>query len=170
MATKENYQDAIMRMYDFCISSNHPAQIREQFTQDLDFLAKLANEHFEEKAETNYEHFKDAIIDNEFNFAVKNGKVEPCGCFKCDECSLYDHDILCCEMRVKWLLCKYEKQKYKLSQFENDLLQSYVEGNLRKCMFKDISALVRMKEKGYFKDIDTNIPIREILDNCEVVG
>ena len=37
MATKENYQDAIMRMYNFCISSNHPAQIREQFTQDLDF-------------------------------------------------------------------------------------------------------------------------------------
>lgn len=30
MATKENYQDAIMRMYNFCISSNHPAQIREQ--------------------------------------------------------------------------------------------------------------------------------------------
>lgn len=48
--TKENYQDAIMRMYDFCISSNHPAQIREQFTQDLDFLAKLAEEHFEEKS------------------------------------------------------------------------------------------------------------------------
>lgn len=49
MATKENYQDAIMRMYDFCIASNHSAQIKEQFTQDLDFLAKLANEHFEKK-------------------------------------------------------------------------------------------------------------------------
>ena len=49
MTTKENYQDAIMRMYNFCISSNHPAQIREQFTQDLDFLAKLAEEYFQEK-------------------------------------------------------------------------------------------------------------------------
>lgn len=77
MATKENYQDAIMRMYDFCISSNHPAQIREQFTQDLDFLAKLAEEHFEEKAETNYEYFKDEIIENSgYCFALADGK--PC--------------------------------------------------------------------------------------------
>ena len=29
--------------------------------------------------------------------------------------------------------------------------------------------LFKMREKGYFKDVDTNIPIREILDNCEVV-
>lgn len=53
MATKEEYKDTIMRMYDFCIASNHPAHIKEQFTQDLDFLAKLAEEYFEEKAETN---------------------------------------------------------------------------------------------------------------------
>lgn len=49
MATKENYENAIMRMYNFCISSDHPEQIREQFSQDLDFLAKLVDEHFEEK-------------------------------------------------------------------------------------------------------------------------
>ena len=29
--------------------------------------------------------------------------------------------------------------------------------------------LFKMREKGYFKDVDTNVPIREILDNCEVI-
>lgn len=29
--------------------------------------------------------------------------------------------------------------------------------------------LFKMHEKGYFKGIDTKIPIREILDNCEVI-
>lgn len=170
MATKEEYKDTIMRMYDFCIASNHPAQIKEQFTQDLDFLAKLANEHFEEKAETNLEHFKDAIIDNEFNFAVKNGKVEPCGSFRCDECSLDDRYISCCEMRVKWLLCKYEKQKYKLSQFEYDLLNAYKVSGMLKSI-RNYSALFELYEKGYFKDIDIDmsIPIHEILANCEVI-
>ena len=29
--------------------------------------------------------------------------------------------------------------------------------------------LFKMREKGYFRDVDTKIPICEILDNCEVV-
>ena len=121
MATKENYQDAIMRMYDFCISSNHPAQIREQFTQDLDFLAKLAEEHFEEKAETNYEHFKDEIVQNvKYNLAVVNGEPKPCEDTNCDEC---DFNCDCCgEKRFEWLASPYKKPTYKLCQFEYDLL------------------------------------------------
>lgn len=69
---------------------------------------------------------------------------------------------------MEWMLKPF-KRKYQLTQFEYDLLQSYVEGNLRKCMFKDISALMRMKEKGHFKDIDLDLTIYEILDNCEVI-
>lgn len=77
--TKENYEDAIMRMYNFCISSDHPAQIREQFSRDLDFLAKLAEEHFEENAETNLEFYYDDLLEEGFSdFAVVNGKIKSC--------------------------------------------------------------------------------------------
>lgn len=169
MATKENYQDAIMRMYDFCISSNHPAQIREQFTQDLDFLAKLANEHFEEKAETNLDHYKDEIIENcDLSLALFDRKPCKCSSVKCSDCG-FSTGHGCSEKIKEWLKKTYEKQTYKLSRFENDLLKSYVEGNLRKCMFKDISALMKMKEKGHFKDIDLDLTIYEILDNCEAI-
>lgn len=149
MATKENYQDAIMRMYDFCIASNHPAHIKEQFTQDLDFLAKLANEHFEEKAETNYEHFKDEVIENcSFAFALIDGKLHECR-----------------EKIEEWLKSPYKKPTYKLNKFEYDLLQSYSDIY----SFNAFNSLSWMKEKGYFKGIDDNKTIGDILDNCEVI-
>lgn len=164
MATKENYQDAIMRMYDFCISSNHPAQIREQFTQDLDFLAKLAEEHFEEKAETNYEHFKDEIVQNvKYNLALVNGEPKPCEDTNCDEC---DFNCDCCgEKRFEWLASPYKKPTYKLSQFEYDLLQHFSVD----FKFKEMGLLKEMKEKGHFKNINGDELIKDILESCEVI-
>lgn len=164
MATKENYQDAIMRMYNFCISSNHPAQIREQFTQDLDFLAKLAEEHFEEKAETNYEHFKDEIVQNvKYNLAVVNGEPKPCEDTNCDEC---DFNCDCCgEKRFEWLASPYKKPTYKLSQFEYDLLQHFSVD----FKFKEMGLLKEMKEKGHFKNINGDELIKDILESCEVI-
>ena len=161
--TKENYQDAIMRMYNFCISSNHPAQIREQFTQDLDFLAKLAEEHFGEKKETNFEHFKNEIKDKQFDFAVIEGKVLPCKGNLCDEC-LFNSTKTCDVAKTKWLY-KLHKKKYKLTQFEYDLLQSYA--SVYK--LKDINILIVMKEKRYFKDVDKDTKVKDILANCEVI-
>lgn len=165
--TKENYQDAIMRMYDFCISSNHPAQIREQFTQDLDFLAKLAEEHFEEKAETNYEHFKDEIVQNvKYNLAVVNGEPKPCEDTNCDEC---DFNCDCCgEKRFEWLASPYERSTYKLTQFEYDLIQIYSDFH-ESWKLSEFKQLMELKDKGYFKCIDDNTSIQDVLKNCEVI-
>ena len=125
MATKEEYKDAIMRMYDFCIASNHPAHIKEQFTQDLDFLAKLAEEHFEEKQETNYEHFKDEIIENTgFQFALVDGKPSKCSGVRCLDCG-FSTGYGCTEKIKEWLKSPHKNQTYKLSQFEYDLIQTY---------------------------------------------
>lgn len=168
MATKEEYKDTIMRMYDFCIASNHPAHIKEQFTQDLDFLAKLAEEHFEEKAETNYEHFKDEIIQNvKYALAVVNGEPKSCIDTNCGECDFKDSGE--CIKRVReWLKKPYGKQKYKLSQFEYDLLNVYKVSGMRQSIF-NYSTLLGLYEKGYFKGIDDNKTIGDILDNCEVI-
>lgn len=168
MATKENYQDAIMRMYDFCIASNHPAHIKEQFTQDLDFLAKLANEHFEEKAETNYEHYKDEVIQSvKYNLAVVNGEPKLCGDTNCDECDFKDSGE--CVKRVReWLNQPYKKPLYKLSQFEYDLIQtySYIHEGYKLSKF---NRLIELKDKGYFKCVDYDTKIQDILANCEVI-
>nr|DAI77140.1 MAG TPA: hypothetical protein [Caudoviricetes sp.] len=165
MATKEEYKDAIMRMYDFCIASNHPAHIKEQFTQDLDFLAKLAEEHFEEKAETNYEHYKDEIIEvSGYCFALVDGKPHQCSGVGCCNCG-FSTGHGCNEKIKEWLKSPYKKPTYKLSQFEYDLLQSYSDIY----SFNAFNSLSGMKEKGYFKGIDDNKKIGDILDNCEVI-
>lgn len=165
--TKENYQDAIMRMYDFCIASNHSAQIREQFTQDLDFLAKLANEHFEEKAETNLEFYYDDLLEEGFSdFAVVNGKINSCLYVPCDKCEFKKKD--CSKDRITWLLSQRKKPKYKFTQFEYDLINTYRHVDDR-CKFNGCYQLKSLKEKGYFKYVDKNELIKDILENCEVI-
>lgn len=163
MATKENYQDAIMRMYDFCISSNHPAQIREQFTQDLDFLAKLAEEHFEEKVETNLEHYFDDLLKTGGRYAFVNGKIKHCWNTRCCDCAFKGGN--CHGEKIKWLASPYEKQTYKLTQFEYDLLQHFSVD----FKFKEMGLLKEMKEKGHFKNINGDELIKDILESCEVI-
>lgn len=168
MATKEEYKDTIMRMYDFCIASNHPAQIKEQFTQDLDFLAKLANEHFEEKAETNYEHYKDEIIENSgFQFSLVDGKPHQCSDVRCLDCG-FSTGHGCSEKIKEWLKQPYKKQTYKLSQFEYDLINTF-DRCKECCLLNEIECLKKLIEKGYFKSIDPFTKVHEILDNCEVI-
>lgn len=61
-----------------------------------------------------------------------------------------------------------KKAKYKVTQFEFDLLNTYrfcKEG----CKFRDCTQLREMKEKGYYKDIDADAKIRDILWNCGVI-
>ena len=164
----ENYKDAIMRMYDFCIASNHPAQIKEQFTQDLDFLAKLANENFEEKAETNYEHYKDEIIENSgFQFSLVDGKPHKCACVSCSNCG-FSTGYGCSEKIKEWLKNPYKKPTYKLSQFEYDLIQTYSEYH-EGYKFSKFNRLIKLKDKGYFKCADYDTKIQDILANCEVI-
>lgn len=166
--TKENYQDAIMRMYDFCISSNHPAQIREQFTQDLDFLAKLAEERFEEKQETNYEYYKDEITEkSNLFFALVDGKPHQCSDVSCCDCG-FSTGHGCAEKVKEWLKSPHKNQTYKLSQFEYDLIQtySYVHEGYKLSKF---NRLIELKDKGYFKCVDYDTKIQDILSNCEVI-
>lgn len=165
--TKENYEDAIMRMYNFCISSNHPEEIREQFYKDLDFLAKLAEEHFEEKQETNLERYYDDLLEEGFSdFAVVNGKIESCPFISCEECEFESGN--CRKDKITWLTSKCKKRKHKFTQFEYDLIDTY-RGSSEICKFHNCYQLRRLKAKGYFNDVDKNESIKDILENCEVI-
>lgn len=126
------------------------------------------DEHFEEKAETNYEHFEDEIIKNcVWSFALVDGKPCQCSGVGCCNCG-FSTGHGCGEKIKEWLNKPYEKQKYKLSRFEYDLLNAYkVSGILNS--IKNYSALFELYEKGYFKDVDLKATIVEILDNCEVI-
>lgn len=133
-------------------------------------LGWLEEEKQETKQETNLERYFDDIgIFGINSFAVTNGKPMRCKDVHCDKCDFGGPCGRCGEERLIWLTSPYKKPAYKLTKFENDLLQSYLKGHLSGHKFKSILVLNGMKEKGYFKGVDENATIVDILEKCEVI-
>lgn len=133
-------------------------------------LGWLEDEKQEIKQETNLERYFDNIgIFGINSFAVTNGKPMRCKDVHCDKCDFGGPCGRCGEERLIWLTSPYKKPAYKLTKFENDLLQSYLKGHLSGRKFKSILVLNGMKEKGYFKGVDENATIVDILEKCEVI-
>lgn len=70
---------------------------------------------------------------------------------------------------MDWLKQPRKAPAIKLTKFEVDLLQSYLKSSLLSGYeFKSIVILKRMKGKGYFKDVDEDATIEDILANSEI--
>ena len=91
---------------------------------------KTAKEMFEEekqeiKQETNYEHFKDEIIENSgFCFALADGKPCQCSDISCSECG-FSTGYGCSEKIKEWLNKLRLMYKSKSSQSLNKQRMSY---------------------------------------------
>ena len=123
----------------------------------------------EERAETNYEHYKDVILeDSGLTLALVGGK--PCNCIdvNCSDCE-FSTGHGCSEKMKEWLDSTYEKTTYKLTQLEYDLISTYITYHSDR-KFCDCRQLIELKDKGHFKNVDKNELIKDILENCEVVG
>lgn len=70
------------------------------------------------------------------------------------------------ELKQYKLASHYKRPAYRLTKFEKDLLQSY--SNIYKYKFKAVPVLIRMKEKGHFKDINEDAAIKDILADYEI--
>nr|DAR03762.1 MAG TPA: hypothetical protein [Caudoviricetes sp.] len=143
---------------------------RENFSQFAAWLEEL--KHYREKKiqETNLDHFKHEILEEGiWDLAVVKGEPKHCKNINCSDCEFYkDKSKDCFKDSMDWLKQPYIKPAYKLTQFENDLLKSYSKGFLNGHEFKSIPVLSRMKEKGYFKGVDKDATIEDILADCEV--
>lgn len=139
----------------------------EAINKQCEEIGWIEEEKQEIKKETNYEHFKDEIVQNvKYNLAVVNGEPKPCEDTNCDEC---DFNCDCCgEKRFEWLASPYERPTYKLTQFEFDLIQTYRDCH-ESCKISEFKQLIELKDKGYFKCIDHDTKIQDVLKNCEVI-
>lgn len=166
MATREEYEDAIKKIRAAFYSAICEEWELEQIAVNLDFLSSLINEHFKEHPETNYEHYKDVIVEDAgFTLALVGGKPCKCSSVNCSDCG-FSTGHGCSEKIKEWLASTYIKPTYKLTKFEKELLECYSDVY----SFKVFNSLNGMKEKGYFKGIDDNELIGDILAKCEVVG
>ena len=123
---------------------------------------------------TNLERYKD-----EFVYMLKKNKVMLCNCFEAlnnhDDCDTCPYDVESCEKEgccnyrkfVDWLLEEH-KEPIKLKRWEYDLLKCYQETKDNE-EFGGHYTLKEMQYKGHFQDVDYNLTIEEILDNCEVI-
>lgn len=141
-----------------------------QQAKELGWLEEK-DENFEEKQETNYEHFKDEFIEIiKSHLALVNGEPRNCSRINCSYCDFNRHGG--CDKKAgeveEWLNQPHKKPLYKLRQFEYDLINAY-DRCKECCLLNEIEALKRMSEKGYFKGIDPFTKVHEILDNCEVI-
>lgn len=167
MATKEEYIDALDQMEEVYYNFDNCISAMNKFKECVNLLTGLVNEHFEEKAETNLEYYYDDLLEEGFSdFAVINGKVKSCLYVPCGKCEFKKQD--CSKDRITWLLSQRKKPKYKFTQFEYDLINTYRHVDDR-CKFNGCYQLRSLKEKGYFNDVDKNELIKDILENCEVV-
>ena len=118
------------------------------------------------KPETNFEHYYEYLSKRRIGeFALIDGKVAECSDTNCSNCDVNGD---CIEGKFRWLKQPYKKPPYKLSQFEFDLIQTYRDGNTD-CKLSVRRILRELKDKGYFKCVDYDTKIQDILENCEVI-
>lgn len=146
---------------------------RENFKQLAKWLEELKQyreQYKEQNQETNLDHFQQEILEKGlWNLAVVKGRPERCDHTKCIDCELSkDRSRGCHEKVMNWLKQPRKAPAIKLTKFENDLLQSCSQVYSPEYQFKSITFLTEMKEKGYFKGIDRDATIKDILADCEV--
>ena len=166
MKTKEEYLLALDRIDNAYNNFDRSISAVGMFIQDFNLLLGLVNEHFEKKQETNFEHYFEYLSKlNMGDFALIDGRVTKCSVTQCSEC---DFNGDCIEGKFKWLKQPYKKLPYKLSQFEFDIIQTYRDCH-ESCKISEFKQLIELKDKGYFKCIDHDTKIQDVLKNCEVI-
>lgn len=121
---------------------------------------------------TNLEYYKDEIYKTQRDlFENKDIRVPyGVGIAICDVYEKHKGVHAFMPMVLDWLLAEH-KEKIKLTEFEHDVLEAftkfpyYVEDD----RIDDFSALQELWSGGWFRNIDENLSIKEILENCEVV-
>ena len=158
------------RIYSRFMSKAHGITLDElkAVIQQAKELGWLEEEKREIKQETNFEHYKDRILDCCIdNLAVVKGIPKSCSKIDCNDCDFLTIKKECCEIAKDWLKQPYKKLTYKLNKFEFDLIQTYSDCH-ESCKFSEFKQLIELKNKGYFKDIALDLKIHEVLDNYEV--
>ena len=162
----------IKATYGFCSRGEYYHKITlDEFraiVQQTKELGWFEEEKQKTKEENNFAHYRDEILNLFIDDLAMYGK-ELCKCDEvdCSVCSFNNGRGSCRTKRNKWLNQPYEKPTYQLTKFEFDLLRiNYMSHKKR---LYDFSTYKNLKEIGYFKDIDFNLTIDEILADCEVV-
>lgn len=116
-----------------------------------------------EKKETNLEHYYDEIMERYQKIGTE--KLEMAISLIYIKYNKKPSSFSMGEALL-WLGEPYKKPKIKLTKFEYDLLRTNDQSHDR--TIGSYATYKNMHEVGYYKDVDFNLTINEILENCEV--
>lgn len=121
--------------------------------------------------ETNLEHYLEQIkkIEDYDFFCIRKDDQALCACGEvdCNRC-LFGDAGSCAVAKIHWMASPYTRDRCRLTKVEWDILDAYVQESYLGT-FKQFSNLMCMKEKGYFKSVDSGKELKEILANCVVI-
>ena len=165
-----NLDEAIARTKEASESQRLGELGRETALQLAAWLEELKQYKEENQPETNLDHFRHEILENcLWNLAVVKGRPKRCDHINCIDCEFNkDRSKRCHEKAIKWLEQPYKAPAIKLTNFEIDLLQSCSQGYSPEYQFKNINSLTEMRKKGYFKGVDRDATLEDILANSEI--
>lgn len=145
-------------------------QLAEWLEELKQYREQYKEQYKEQNQETNLDHFRHEILENcLWNLAVVKGRPKRCDHINCIDCEFNkDRSKRCHEKAIKWLEQPYKAPAIKLTNFEIDLLQSCSQGYSPEYQFKNINSLTEMRKKGYFKGVDRDATIEDILANSEI--
>lgn len=120
----------------------------------------------EKKTETNFQHYFECLSKRKMSdFALIDGRFTKCSDTSCSEC---DFNGDCIEGKFRWLKQPYKEPTYQLTQFEYDLINTYNDCRKNR-KFRDCDQLRRLKNEGYFKCVNHDVKVQDVLKNCEVI-
>lgn len=168
-----NLDEAIARTKEASKNQCMSDLCRENFKQLAEWLEELKQyreQYKEPNQETNLDHFQQEILEKGlWNLAVVKGRPERCDRVKCIDCELSKDRSRGCHAKVMdWLKQPRKAPAIKLTKFEQDLLQSCSQGYSPEYQFKNINSLTEMRKKGYFKGVDRDATLEDILANSEI--
>lgn len=166
-----NLDEAIARTKEASESQRLGELGRETALQLAAWLEELKQYKEENQPETNLDHYKQEVLENcMWNLAVVDGRPKQCSETRCSKCEFNKKGPReCHKKRIEWLKQPHIKPVYKLTRFEYDLLRSNNTNNTshdKKLI--DFATYRNLKEIGYFKNIDFNLKIDDILANHEI--
>ena len=121
------------------------------------------------KTETNFEHYFEKIKELVSLYYFRPQTIANGLMAVADE-DILGTDLIATNAILDWCKKPYKNRDYCLSEFEYELLESYLNSDeeVASLCIKDIKVLKNMQKKGYFQNIDWYTPIRDILECSEI--
>ena len=160
---KSNKKDVFGSKYEYAYATMEETEAIVQQCKELGWITEQSN------VETNFEHYFEKIKELVSLYYCRPQTIANGLMAVADE-DILGTDLIATNAILDWCKKPYKNRDYCLSEFEYELLESYLNSDKETASLciKDVKVLQNMQKKGYFRNVDNYTPIRDILDCSEI--